>query len=86
MSDLNIRHPDPVGVRRTGTVRWFDEDRGQGRITADDGEVLFVHHVAILGEGHRKLCEGQRVSFIADGRVLAHHRHAATQVEVIADE
>jgi cold shock CspA family protein len=84
--DLDIRRPDLLGVRRTGTVRWFNEDKGYGRTAADDGEVLFVHHVGIVGEGYRKLDEGQRVSFVADGRVVAHDRHVAMGVEVIVDE
>jgi hypothetical protein len=36
--DLGIRRPDLRHVRRLGTVRWWKEDKGYGRITADDGE------------------------------------------------
>ena len=86
MRDLDIRRPDLLGVRRTGTVRWFNEDKGYGRVTADDGEVLFVHHAGIVGDGYRELAQGQRVSFVADGRVVAHDRHVALDVEVIAEE
>ena len=39
-ADLDIRRPDLRGVRRSGVVRWFSDDKGYGRITADDGEVL----------------------------------------------
>jgi cold shock CspA family protein len=50
-ADLDIRRPDLLGVRRLGTVRWFKEEKGYGRITADDGEVLFVHFGAIIMGG-----------------------------------
>jgi 'Cold-shock' DNA-binding domain len=40
---LDINRPELRGVRRSGTVRWYKDDKGYGRITADDGEVLFVH-------------------------------------------
>lgn len=80
MSDLEIRRPELLGVRRTGTVRWFKDDKGYGRITADDGEVLFVHHVNILGEGYRSLHQGQRVSFVWDGGIQDHGRHRAQDV------
>jgi hypothetical protein len=42
VSDLDGRRPDLKDRTRSGTVRWFDEEHGFGRITADDGEVLFV--------------------------------------------
>jgi ribosome-associated protein len=41
--DLDIRRSELRGVRRLGVVRWYKDDKGYGRITADDGEVLFVH-------------------------------------------
>ncbi|HHO76723.1 MAG TPA: cold-shock protein [Deltaproteobacteria bacterium] len=47
----------------TGTVKWFDEKKGFGFITADSGEDVFVHHSSINEMGFRKLEEGQRVSF-----------------------
>ncbi|HOO47385.1 MAG TPA: cold-shock protein [Deltaproteobacteria bacterium] len=47
----------------TGTVKWFDEKKGFGFITADSGEDVFVHHSSINEPGFRKLEEGQRVSF-----------------------
>ncbi len=46
-----------------GTVKWFNADKGFGFITGDDGNDLFVHHTAIIGEGFRSLDEGQKVSF-----------------------
>jgi cold shock protein len=47
-----------------GTVKWFNEDKGYGFITPDDGgEELFVHYTAIQGSGYRSLEEGERVSY-----------------------
>jgi cold shock CspA family protein len=60
--DLEIRRSDLKGARRLGTVRWFKEEKGYGRITADDGEVLFVHFSSIQVEGYRALEPGQRVT------------------------
>ena len=48
----------------TGTVKWFDDSKGFGFLTRDDGEKdVFVHHSAIQGQGFRSLAEGQRVEF-----------------------
>jgi CspA family cold shock protein len=46
----------------TGTVKWFDEKKGFGFITVDEGSDVFVHYSAIVSEGFRKLAEGERVS------------------------
>ena len=45
-----------------GTVKWFDEKKGFGFITVDEGKDVFVHYSAIESTGFRKLTEGQRVS------------------------
>jgi CspA family cold shock protein len=48
----------------TGTVKWFNDAKGFGFITPDDGSKdLFVHQSAIVAEGHRTLEEGAKVSF-----------------------
>jgi CspA family cold shock protein len=47
-----------------GTVNWFNEDKGYGFITPDEGgEDLFVHYTEIEGRGFRGLEEGERVSY-----------------------
>jgi cold shock protein len=46
-----------------GTVKWFNPEKGFGFISREDGDDVFVHHTAIVGEGYRSLDEGQRVSF-----------------------
>jgi CspA family cold shock protein len=47
----------------TGTVKWFNPDKGYGFISREDGEDVFVHFSAIQGEGYRNLEENQRVEF-----------------------
>ncbi len=49
--------------RETGTVKWFDNQKGYGFIQRDSGSDVFVHHTAISGSGFRSLSEGQRVEF-----------------------
>jgi cold shock protein len=46
-----------------GTVKWFNDQKGFGFITAEDGKDVFVHHSAIEGSGFKSLQEGDRVSF-----------------------
>jgi len=47
-----------------GTVKWFNESKGFGFISLEDGSKdVFVHHSAISGDGFKTLSEGQRVEF-----------------------
>jgi CspA family cold shock protein len=48
----------------TGTVKWFDDAKGYGFITPEDGgKDLFVHHTGIVGDGFKTLAEGAKVEF-----------------------
>lgn len=52
-----------------GTVKWFNDRKGYGFITPEEGEDLFVHHSSITGEGFKTLNEGEVVEFdVAPGR------------------
>lgn len=46
-----------------GTVKWYSEEKGYGFIMREQGADVFVHHAAIVAEGHRTLYEGDRVTF-----------------------
>ena len=46
-----------------GTVKWFNNQKGYGFITPEEGNDLFVHHTEIQGEGYKTLEEGQAVEF-----------------------
>ena len=51
-------------AQETGTVKWFNPEKGFGFITRDNGEKdVFVHHTAIQGGGFRTLTDGERVEF-----------------------
>ena len=48
----------------TGIVKWFNDDKGYGFITPDDGgKDLFVHHSDVAGQGFKSLAEGAKVEF-----------------------
>jgi cold shock protein len=47
----------------TGTVKWFNAEKGFGFITGEDGKDVFAHFSQIKTEGYKSLQEGQRVSF-----------------------
>jgi CspA family cold shock protein len=59
----NKQHQE-YGMRTTGTVKWFNDTKGFGFITPEDGSKdCFVHHSAIQGSGFKSLAEGERVEF-----------------------
>ncbi len=49
--------------RETGTVKWFNSQKGFGFISRDGGEDAFVHYSSIQSDGFRNLEEGQQVEF-----------------------
>jgi len=52
----------------TGTVKWFNADKGFGFITTEDGDDVFVHYSQISKDGFKTLEEGEKVSFnVVDG-------------------
>ena len=47
----------------TGTVKWFNDKKGFGFISVEEGEDIFVHHTSIESDGFRTLEEGDKVEF-----------------------
>ena len=47
-----------------GIVKWFNDQKGYGFITPENGKDVFVHHSAIQGDGYKSLGEGQKVEFV----------------------
>ncbi|MDA8168098.1 MAG: cold-shock protein [Nitrospiraceae bacterium] len=47
----------------SGSVKWFNEAKGFGFITTDEGKEVFVHFSAIKGDGFKTLAEGEKVNF-----------------------
>ena len=47
----------------TGTVKWFNADKGYGFITVDNGDEVFAHFSEIQSDGYKTLEEGQKVEF-----------------------
>ena len=52
-----------MSEKEQGTVKWFNGSKGYGFIEREEGEDVFVHFNAIVGEGYKNLEEGQRVEF-----------------------
>jgi CspA family cold shock protein len=72
-----------IGQPGIGTVKWFNNEKGYGFITRDDGRDFFVHHSEILTSGYRTLEAGQRVDFrVAQGP----RGDRATDVIVVGEE
>ena len=52
-----------MAERESGTIKWFNESKGYGFISREEGNDVFVHHTAITGDGYRTLYDGQQVEF-----------------------
>jgi len=52
-----------MAERETGTVKWFNAQKGFGFIARENGPDVFVHFSGITGDGYRELNEGDRVEF-----------------------
>ena len=52
--------------RISGTVKWFNGNKGYGFISRKDGPDVFVHYTAIMSDGYRNLAEGQMVEFTVE--------------------
>jgi CspA family cold shock protein len=65
----NSRRCKGSKIMATGTVKFFNTEKGYGFISREDGDDLFVHYSNIQGEGFRSLDQGDRVEFdVAPGR------------------
>lgn len=70
-----------MSTQQTGTVKWFNETKGFGFITPDNGGAdLFAHFSAIASSGFRTLAENQKVSFTAE---VGPKGPQATNIQVI---
>ncbi len=75
-------HGAGVWSMATGTVKWFNAEKGYGFVTPDDGgRDLFVHYTGIEGSGYRTLSEGQKVEYEA---TQGQKGPQATKVRVLA--
>jgi CspA family cold shock protein len=62
------KNRDTFMSQETGTVKWFNDEKGFGFIEQESGTDIFVHFRSIQGEGFKSLAEGQKVNFdIAQG-------------------
>ena len=67
----------------TGTVKWFNDDKGFGFITPEDGgKDLFVHHSDIQSDGFRSLTEGAKVNFGRNQRLYQSDVRAVSKADI----
>ena len=70
-----------MSERITGTVKWFNREKGYGFISRENGDDVFVHYSNLQGTGFRNLEEGDRVEFAVESSPKGPH---ATEVAVVA--
>lgn len=68
-----------MSERISGTVKWFNREKGFGFISRESGDDVFVHYSSIQGAGYRNLEEGDRVEFTIESSPKGPH---ATEVAV----
>ena len=69
MEGNGSRESEKKLVMPSGTVKFFNNEKGYGFISRDDGDDVFVHYSNIAGDGYRSLEEGQAVEFeVGPGR------------------
>lgn len=59
----HVKSSEGGNTMQTGTVKWFNSEKGFGFIEVEGGNDVFVHFSAIVGDGYKSLDEGQRVEF-----------------------
>ena len=70
-----------MSERKTGTVKWFNNDKGYGFAVNESGEDVFIHYRAIMGdEAYKTLAQGQRVEFV---QVKSEKGWQGAEVEVL---
>lgn len=67
-----------------GTVKWFNKEKGFGFITDENGNDVFVHFSAIVGEGFKSLEEGQKVTFDTEADPKDESKTRAINVVAVA--
>ncbi|MEO0322836.1 MAG: cold shock domain-containing protein [Myxococcota bacterium] len=63
-NDAPLEREEPAAAVEIGTVKWFNNAKGWGFISRQDGSDVFVHYSQIDGDGYRTLRQGQEVKYV----------------------
>ena len=74
-----------MSERVTGTVKWFNRDKGYGFIAQEGGSDVFVHYSSIEGSGFRNLNEGERVEFTVESSPKGPHATNVVRLDPIGE-